>query len=128
MSNTTAKNQELSADHFVFDQLRLECLAYNRVVGSFNSHLRAYRDRLHLDDLPYREPVTVPGDIDEMEALLAFLLDQVYLDSRVRRHPRIAPVHLEAVEQIELARRQLISTLEGEVQFAKVAEDDIRVA
>lgn len=128
MSNTTATNRELSADHFVFDQLRLECMAYNRTVGSFNGHLQAYRDRLHLEDIPYREPVAVPTDIDEMEALLEFLLDQVYLDSRVRRHPRIAPIHLEAVEQMELARRQLLTTLEGEVQFARVAEDDIRVA
>lgn len=95
-----------------YEQLRQECLEYNRAVGSFNHH----RDRMDLHDVPFRQPVSTPESPAEMRSLLAELLDRVHLDSQVRRHPRIAPIHEEAVEQLEMARSQLRSTLEPELQ------------
>lgn len=93
---------------------------YNEAVGSYNTHLDNHRDRRDLDDLPFRDPITAHDDFDDaidgdgsaIEALLAHLIDQAHLDSQLRRHPRTYPVHVEAVEHLQIAREQLVTTLE----------------
>lgn len=128
MTNSTVENAERNVEQFVYDQLRLECLAYNKAVGSFNTHLKHHKVQLKLHDLPYREPVEVPTDTSEMEPLLQSLLDEVYLDSAVRRHPRVAPILEDAVEHLEIARDQLIRTLEDELLYEALRLRDIQVA
>lgn len=111
-------------------QLREDCRVYNEAVGSFNTHLGNHRDRRDLHDLPFRAPVVahdafddaLEGDPEAVEALLASLIDQAHLDSQVRRHPETYPVHLEAVEQLRIARDRLVTTLEDVLQH--VDEDD----
>lgn len=116
MTDTASQDSvESSTTQFVYEQLRQECLAYNRAVGSFNTHLDNHRDRMDLQDIPFRKPVTPPETPAEMHQLLEFLLGQVRLDSQVRRHPRVVPIHEQAVEHIEIARKQLLSTLEEEL-------------
>ena len=116
MTDTASQNlTETGTDRFVYEQLRQECLAYNRAIGSFNRHLNNHRDRMDLHDLPYRRPVDTPETPSEMRHLLEYLLGQVHFDSQVRRHPRIVPIHEQAVEHVEIARRQLLSTLEDEL-------------
>lgn len=102
------------------DQVREDCLLYNEAVGSYNTHLDNHRDRRDLHDVPFRPPVTahdafadaLDGDRDAIEALLAHLIDQAHLDSRLRRHPRTYPIHIEAVEHLQIARERLATTLE----------------
>lgn len=111
-------------------QLREDCRVYNEAVGSYNTHLDNHRERRDLQDLPFRAPVTAhdafedaaDGDPEAVETLLASLIDQAHLDSRVRRHPAVYPVHLEAVEHLRIARDRLVTTLEGVLQH--VDEDD----
>lgn len=109
------------------EQFREECYLYNEAVGSFNTHLDNHRDRRDLHDVPFREPITaheafgpaLEGNPDAIDALITYLIDQGHLDSRVRRHPRSYPVHVEAVEHLELAREPLVSTLEEALHHTK---------
>lgn len=102
------------------DQLREDCLLYNEAVGSYNSHLDNHLDRRNLHDIPFRDSITangaceaaLGGDPESIEDLLTDLIDKAHLDSQLRRHPRTYPIHTEAVEQLQIARDQLISTLE----------------
>ena len=102
------------------DQFREDCRLYNEAVGSYNTHLDNHRARRDLYDVPFRHPITahrafdgaVVGDRAAIEALLEHLLDQPHLDSRLRRHPRTYPIHIEASEHLRTAREQLVTTLE----------------
>lgn len=102
------------------DQVREDCLLYNEAVGSYNTHLDNHRDRRELDDIPFRDAITahgacdaaLAGDPEAIEALLTDLIDTAHLDSQLRRHPRTYPIHTEAVEQLQIAREKLVSTLE----------------
>lgn len=102
------------------DQLREECHAYNEAVGSYNTHLDNHRDRRDLHDVPFRDPITahdafdaaLDGDPAAIESLLTALVDRAHLDSELRRHPRTYPIHIEACEQLQIAREQLVTTLE----------------
>ena len=102
------------------DQFQEDCRLYNQAVGSYNTHLDNHRDRRDLHDLPFRAPITahdafddaLAGDRAAIEALLAHLIDQSHLDSQLRRHPRIYPIHTEAVEHLQIARKRLVTTLE----------------
>lgn len=114
-TTSTSPTDPTAAD-LGYAQLHEECLAYNQAIGSFNQHLDNHRDRMKLHDIPFRDPVCTPETTGEMRALLAELLDRAHLDSQVRRHPRTAPIHAEAVEQLEIARSQLRSTLETELE------------
>lgn len=106
------------------DQFHEDCLLYNETVGSYNTHLDNHRERRDLYDLPFRAPITAHdafngasnGDRAAIEALLDHLIDQAHLDSQLRRHPRTYPIHVEAVEHLQLAREQLITTLEELLQ------------
>ena len=101
-------------------QIREDCRLYNEAVGSYNTHLDNHRARRDLHDVPFRHPITahdafddaVGGDRAAVAALLDHLLDQPRLDSRLRRHPRTYPVHIEASEHLRIAREQLVTTLE----------------
>lgn len=111
-------------------QLREDCRVYNEAVGSYNIHLDNHRERRDLEELPFRAPVTahdafedaVDGEPAALEALLESLIDQAHLDSQLRRHPGVYPVHLEAVEHLRIARDRLVTTLEDVLQH--VAEDE----
>lgn len=102
------------------EQIREDARLYNEAVGSYNTHLRDHAEERGLDDLRYRDPVTghdsyddaVAGDRAAIDDLLTHLLDQAHLDSELRRHPDVLPVHLEAADHLRIARRQLGSTLE----------------
>ena len=93
---------------------------YDEAVTSYNTHLENHRGRRNLDELPARQSITdaamyqqgITGDRDALDTVLAQLLDQVHLDSAVRRHPRVYPIHLEALRHLEIARDQLIRALE----------------
>lgn len=114
--DTARKNStDSTGSRFVYEQLREECLAYNEAVGSFNRHLDNHRDRMDLQEIPYRLPVETPETPEEMQRLLDKLLSEVHLDSEVRRHPRTVPIHEEAIEHLALAREQLVRTLENEL-------------
>jgi hypothetical protein len=101
-------------------QVQETARCYNRAVGSYNTHLDNHRERRDLHDVPFRVPVsahdTFPaaarGERAALETLLEHLLDQTHLDSQLRRHPRAYPIHVEAVEQLELARDDLVTALE----------------
>lgn len=101
---------------FIEEQLHEECLAYNRAIGSFNHHLSNHRERMGLEDIPYRAPIQTPTTVDEMQRLLTHLLAQPRLDSQVRSHPNTVPIHEEAIEHIEIARDQLVATIEDAIQ------------
>lgn len=113
------------------DQFREECYLYNRAVGSYNTHLANHRERRSLHDLPFRPPITahdqfeaaLAGEREALEAVLAHLIDGAHLDSRVRRHPRAYPIHREAVDHLEVAREQLVATLEETVQRLREGAD-----
>ena len=102
------------------DQFLEDCRLYNTAVGSYNTHLDNHRERRELYDLPFRAPLTAHpaferatnGDRDAIEALLTHLIDEEHLDSQLRRHPRTFPIHDEAVEHLQIARDQVITTLE----------------
>lgn len=112
------------------DQFREECRLYNRAVGSYNTHLDNHRDRRELYDVPFRSPITgfdsfddvLDGDRTAMEALLTRLIEQAHLDSQLRRHPRAYPIHIDAVEHLQIAREQLIATLEQAIQHSRESE------
>jgi hypothetical protein len=113
------------------DQLREDCRLYNEAVGSYNTHLDNHRDRRDLYDIPFRTPVTahdafddaIDGDRDSLEALLAHLIDQAHLDSQLRRHPRTYPIHTEASEHLQIARDQLVSTLEETLRHLDTTDE-----
>lgn len=117
--------------HSGLEQLQEDCQLYNEAVGSYNTHLDNHRDRRDLHDLPFRASIAahdacgaaLDGDPAAIDTLLTYLLDQAHLDSQLRRHPRTYPVHTEAVEHLQLARDQLISTLE-EILHHTLADDD----
>lgn len=126
-SSTTRPRLQLA-----LDQCRQEARLYNEAVGSYNTHLDNHRDRRDLHDIPFRAPITahdafdeaIEGDRAAIEALLTTLLDQAHLDSQLRRHPRTYPVHIEAAEQLQIARGQLISTLEAALHHLDDSGDD----
>lgn len=109
------------------EQVREDCRLYNEAVGSYNTHLDNHRDRRDLHDLPFRTPITAhdafddasDGDRAAIESLLTHLIDQAHLDSRLRRHPGTYPVHVEATEHLQLAREQLVTTLEEVLQHVE---------
>lgn len=118
-----SRDQPPTAGHLLrsaLEQAREESRLYNEAVGSYNSHLDNHRARRDLDDVPFRSPITahdafddaMDGDRAAIEALLDHLVDQAHLDSQLRRHPRTYPVHVEATEHLEIAREELVSTLE----------------
>lgn len=98
-------------------QLREASQAYNAAVGSFNTHLERHQD---LAAIPFREPVSahdafegaLSAERPDVERLLESLLDQTHLDSQVRRHPDVHPIHREAVTYLRITRAEVISTLE----------------
>ncbi len=106
------------------DQLAEDARAHDKAVRSFNTHLENHRERRDLHEVPIREPVTaheafepaLEGDREAIESLLDDMIDRAHLDSAVRRHPRVYPIHLEAVEHLEIARDQLVSTLEASLR------------
>lgn len=112
------------------DQFNEDCRLYNRALGSYNTHLDNHRDRRDLQDIPFRAPITahdafedtLDGDCDAVESLLDHLIDQAQLDSQLRRHPRTYPIHVEATEQLEIAREQLVRTLEE--AFCHILEEN----
>ena len=101
-------------------QITEDAHLYDEAVASYNVHLENHRERRDLHDLPLRQPITddetfqrgLDGDREALERVLSTLLDRVHLDSAVRRHPRVFPIHLEAVEQLDIARSRLVRTLE----------------
>ena len=112
------------------DQFRQDGRLYNEAVASYNTHLDNHRDRRDLHDVPFRAPITAhdafedasDGDRAAIESLLDHLLDQSHLDSELRRHPRTYPIHVEASEHLQLAREQLVTTLEETLQHVDAAE------
>ena len=102
------------------EQLEFDCRLYNEAVGSYNTHLGNHRERRDLFDIPYRRPITAHGSFDEarvgdpaaIDSLITELIDQAHLDSQLRCHPRVHPIHREATDQLAAARKQLIATLE----------------
>ena len=113
------------------DQFREDTFMYDQAVDSYNQHLRNHRDSRNLQDIPARvsiqdhtafkdvlrgNPVAIKTVIDDMIA-------QGYADSHLRRHPRVFPIHLEACEQLEMARTQLITTLEQALYHLQLARD-----
>lgn len=116
-------SQSLDADTLLqsaLDQFHEECRRYNEAIGSYNTHLDNHRDRRGLRNIPFRDPITahetfdsaLNGNRSAIKALLTYLIDQAHLDSQLRRHPRTYPIHVEATEHLQIAREQLISTLE----------------
>lgn len=101
-------------------QIREQALVYNQAVGSYNTHLDNHRDRSGLHDIPFRDPITkhdsydaaLGGDPVAIGSLLTYLIDQAHLDSELRRHEGTFPIHIEACDHLEIARKQLITTLE----------------
>lgn len=124
MSSTTDHERTESAAGLLLEsaleQCREACHLYNEAVGSYNTHLDDHRDRRDLRDVPFREPVTaheafedaLDGDPEAIDALIASLIDEAHLDSRLRRHPHASPIHLEATEQLQIARDRLVCRLE----------------
>ena len=113
------------------DQFREEYRLHEEAVESYNEHLDNHRDRRDLHELPAREPVAahdayepaLDGDPAAIDALLTHLIDRAHLDSQVRRHPRTYPVHVEAVEHLEIARDQLVGTLEEAFRHSQATDD-----
>lgn len=113
------------------DQFHQDCRLYNAAVGSYNTHLDNHRNRRDLHELPFRNPITAHpgfddaanGDRDAVEALLTHLIDQAHLDSQLRRHPRTFPIHDEAVEHLQIARDQVITTLEETLHHKRETGD-----
>ncbi len=110
-------------------QLDEDAQTYDMAVESFNVHLDNHKDRRSLDDLPLRSPVTGHdawssarrGDRTALESVLMWLLEQPQLDSAVRRHPRVYPIHRTAIEHLAVARNQLVETVEdGLRQFEEL--------
>lgn len=124
MSTSPDPQRDRSSTGYLLDsalaQIREDSRLYNEAVGSYNTHLENHRNRRDLQDLPFREPITandafedaMDGHPSAIEALITALIDEAHLDSDLRRHPRTYPIHLEAVEHLQVAREQLISTLE----------------
>lgn len=114
-------------------QIREDVQLYNEAVRSYNTHLDNHRDLRGLHGIPDRSQITshdvyddaIDGDRAALERLLAHLIDQAHLDSQLRRHPRAQPVHLEATEQLHMARNQLVTTLEESLQHIHDAGDSV---
>ena len=108
-------------------QLAEDAQVYDAAIESFNTHLENHRDRRDLHDLPLREPLNthpmfetaLGGDRDALESVLATVLDRAHLDSEVRCHPRVYPIHLESIEHLEIARDQLVATLEDALRYLR---------
>ena len=102
------------------EQVKVDCRLYDEAVESYNTHLQNHRDRRNLHDVPFRRPISnhdaftavLHGNKAALDELLAHLLNQPHLDSQLRRHPRTYPIHLEALEHLEIARDQLVRSLE----------------
>lgn len=111
-------------------QVAEDAQLYDEAVESFNTHLINHQDRRGLHDLPTREPITkhqafesaLTGDRESLSQLLSNVLDRAHLDSAVRRHPRVYPIHLEAIEHLEIAREQLVGTLESALWHLNATE------
>ena len=109
------------------DQFSEDCRIYNEAIGSYNTHLDNHRDRRDLHDIPFRTPISAhdaygdarDGDRAALEAILDHLLEEVHLDSQLRRHPRTYPIHIEATEHLVIARDQLVTTLEETIRHLK---------
>lgn len=138
MSSTTdRRHSQVPAANPLLDsalaQAREDVGLYNEAVGSYNSHLDNHREMRGLHGIPDRSPITahdafdeaIDGDPAALERLLAHLLDHAHLDSQLRRHPRAQPVHLEATEQLHMARDQLVTTLEEALQHIHDAGDSV---
>ena len=118
------ETQPSSTDHDRFElalaQITEDASLYDEAVASYNVHLENHRERRDLYDLPVRKPITddetfrrgIDGDREALERVLSTLLDRVHLDSAVRRHPRVFPIHLEAVEHLDIARDRLVRAIE----------------
>ena len=118
------ETQPSSTDHERFElalaQIVEDAHLYDEAVASYNVHLENHRERRDLHDLPVRQPVTedetfqegIDGDREALERVLSALLDRVHLDSALRRHPRVFPIHLEAVEHLDIARDRLVRAIE----------------
>lgn len=128
-ANTSSASDREHLD-VVLAQLAEDARLYDLAVESFNAHLENHLDRRDLHDLSYRTPITEheayeaarSGDRVAIEAVLEDLFEQQTLDSAVRRHPRIYPIHEEAVEHLEIARRRVVRTLESALQFLETDE------
>jgi hypothetical protein len=113
------------------DQFREDCRLYHEAVGSYNTHLDNHRDRCDLHAIPFRAPITahdgfdaaIDGDCAAIEELLEHLIGQAHLDSELRRHPRTYPIHVEAVEHLEIARERLVTTLEEALRHEREIDD-----
>lgn len=129
-TDSTAEEASMSVFQSAIAQLERDCLLYNQALGSYNTHLDNHRERQQLHGLPYRQPISahvafrgaLAGERQDLEALLSHLLDQAHLDSHLRRHPRVYPVHLEAVEHLQHAREQLVHTIEEAICHLRDAE------
>lgn len=120
----TTPETNVNGDGFLIEsgieQLKMDCRLYDEAVESYNTHLRNHRDRRDLHDIPYRQPISDHGAVEDafagdrgaVEKLLRHLLDQPHRDSELRRHPRTYPIHLEALEHLEIARDRLVRSLE----------------
>jgi exonuclease VII small subunit len=112
-------------------QLQEAARCYNRAVGSYNTHLDNHQERRDLHDVPFRVPISACdafpaakfGERAALETLLEHLLDQAHLDSQLRRHPRAYPIHVEAVEHLELARDDLVTALEDALRRIDATAD-----
>ena len=101
-------------------QITEDAHLYDEAVASYNIHLENHRERRDLHDLPLRQPITddetfqrgIDGDRESLERVLSTLLDRIHFDSAVRRHPRVFPIHLEAVEHLDIARDRLVRAIE----------------
>ena len=113
------------------DQFTEDCRVYNDAVGSYNSHLDNHRELRELTDLPFRDPITAHPDFEDarngnraaIDSLLTHLLDGVHLDSQLRRHPRTFPIHDEAVEHLQIARNEVVTSLEAAHRHLQEASD-----
>lgn len=133
-TTTDQRSSDLTTDdpllRSALDQFHDACFSYNEAIGSYNTHLDNHRERRDLYDVPFRTPISAHEDLDAalrgdeaaIESVLEDLIDQAHLDSQVRRHPRVFPIHIEAVDHLELARAELVSTLEDALHRIHSAE------
>lgn len=121
-TQTTPTDRELL--ELALAQITEDAHVFDEAVASYNVHLENHRDRRDLHDLPLRQPITddelfqvgIDGDREALERILSTLLDRIHLDSAVRCHPRVYPIHIEAVAQLEIARDQLVRALEDAIR------------
>lgn len=107
--------------------------SYDEAVRSYNEHLENHRERRDLHNIPVRQEMitdetfqeALDGELAALKDVLSTLLDEPHLDSALRMHPRVYPIHLEAIEHLEIARRELIKSLEDAIRRL---EDDSETA